>query len=187
MTAGVRGDIGGDPGAPTSTDGQAQDDPGRNETEEQRDDRNLAELLQELRVASVGVQVLFAFLLALPFSARFLRLSANQRHLYVAVVLLATLATAQLSAPVAYHRFVFRRHRKTQLLRTANVLALTGLATVAMSISGAVLLVVSAVVSGIGVALIFAATVCMFVGLWIVLPLSGKHRAASGVVVKRAR
>ena len=101
---------------------QAKDDPGRSESEEERDDRNVAELLQELRVASIGVQVLFGFLLSLPFSARFGRLDLNQRHLYLAVVLLAASSTAQLSAPVAYHRMVFRRHRKAQLLRVANVL-----------------------------------------------------------------
>ena len=87
---------------------QARDDPGRKETEEERDDRNLMELLQELRVASIGIQVLFGFLLALPFSVRFTRLSLNQRHLYVAVILLTAVATAQLSAPVAYHRLNFQ-------------------------------------------------------------------------------
>lgn len=155
---------------------QAHDDPGRHETEEERDDRNLMELLQELRVASIGVQVLFGFLLALPFSARFGRLSVNQRHLYVAVILSAALATAQLSAPVAYHRLVFRHHRKAELLRTANVLALTGLATVGVSICGSVLLVTSAVVNGVAVPLLCLATVSMFVGLWVMVPLSGRRR-----------
>ena len=155
---------------------QAEDDPGRHESEEERDDRNLIELLQELRVASIGVQVLFGFLLTLPFSARFGDLGPNQRHLYIVVVLLAVLAMAQLTAPVAYHRLVFRRHRKAQLLRAANVLALTGLATVGVSICGAVLLIAGAVLSGVAVALVCLATVCMFVGLWVVLPLSGRHR-----------
>lgn len=158
--------------------GQARNNPGRNESEEERDDRNVLELLQELHVASVGVQVLFGFLLALPFSARFDRLSVNQRHLYVGVILLSALATAQLSAPVAYHRLVFRSHRKAQLLRTANVLALTGLATVALSISGALLLVASAVVTGMAVPLVFVVTIVMFVGLWVVLPVTGRHRSA---------
>ena len=159
---------------------QAKDDPGRHESEEERDDRNLMELLQELRVASIGVQVLFGFLLALPFSARFGQLGANQRHLYIAVLLLAALATAQLSAPVAYHRLVFRRHRKVQLLRVANVLALTGLSTVGISICGAVLLVAGEVLSGVAVPLVCLATVCMFVGLWAVLPLSARHREVGG-------
>jgi O-antigen/teichoic acid export membrane protein len=164
------------PGGPRPV-AQAPNDPGRRESEEERDDRNLLELLQELRVASLGVQVLFGFLLALPFSARFARLDPHQRHLYLAVVLLSVLATAQLSAPVAYHRIMFRRHRKEQLLRAANVLALTGLATVGISISGAVLLITSVVVRGPAVLLILLATVGMFVGLWVVLPLVGGRRA----------
>ena len=127
-------------------------------------------------MASLGVQVLFGFLLALPFSARFQRLGVNQRHLYIAVILLVALATAQLSAPVAYHRVVFRHHRKAQLLRTANVLALTGLVTVGLSICGAVFLVAGVVVRGVALPLIIGATVSMFVGLWVVLPLVGRHR-----------
>jgi Sec-independent protein secretion pathway component TatC len=165
-----------------STSDQARNDPGRAETEEERDDRNLVELLQELRVASIGVQVLFGFLLALPFSARFRELSHGQRDLYIAVVLLSALATAQLTAPVAYHRLVFRQHRKSQLLRMANILALTGLATVGIAICGAVFLVTSVVVTGIALPLIVAVTVCMFVGLWVVLPLVGRshgRRSAS--------
>jgi Sec-independent protein secretion pathway component TatC len=164
------------------TSDQARNDPGRAETEEERDDRNLVELLQELRVASIGVQVLFGFLLALPFSARFRELSHGQRDLYIAVVLLSALATAQLTAPVAYHRLVFRQHRKSQLLRMANILALTGLATVGIAICGAVFLVTSVVVTGIALPLIVAVTVCMFVGLWVVLPLVGRshgRRSAS--------
>jgi hypothetical protein len=91
------------------------------------------------------------------------------------VDLLAALATAQLSAPVAYHRLVFRHHQKAQLPRAANVLALTGPATVGLSICGAVLLVAGAVVSGFAVPLICLGTVSMFVGLWVVLPLRGRH------------
>jgi hypothetical protein len=81
----------------------------RDESEAQRVDRNLGELLQELRVAGLGVQVLFGFLLSLPFTARFARLNAGQRGLYLASLALAALATALLVGPVAYHRLVFRR------------------------------------------------------------------------------
>ncbi len=163
-----------------TTGAQARNDPGRNETEEERDDRNLADLLQELRVASIGVQVLFGFLLALPFSARFGRLDQSQQDFYVVVVLLAALATAQLTAPVAYHRLVFRRHQKNQLLRAASVLALTGLATVGISICGAIYLVTSVVEHGIAVPVIAGMSACMFVGLWVVLPLVGRSHNRSG-------
>src|SRR5947208_8469019 len=87
------------------------EDGGRHETEAERLDRNLGELLQELRVAGLGVQVLFGFLLAMPFSNRFDSLDPEQRRLYLAVLLFAALATALLTAPVAYHRIVFRRHQ----------------------------------------------------------------------------
>lgn len=89
---------------------KAAHDLGRDESQEEREDRNLMELLQELRAAGLGVQVLFGFLLALPFGQRFIKLGPDQRHLYFAVLILAALATAQLSAPVAYHRIVFRQH-----------------------------------------------------------------------------
>src|SRR6516165_1843909 len=90
------------------------DDLGRNESEGERLDRNLAELLQELRVAGLGVQVLFGFLLSLPFTNRFSQVSTGERALYLTDLLLAGLATALLLAPVAYHRLVFRRREKGQ-------------------------------------------------------------------------
>ena len=155
----------------------AHGDSGRDETEEERDDRNLNELLQELRVASIGVQVLFGFLLSLPFSARFRLLGEAQRSLYLVTVLLTVLAIAELSAPVAYHRMVFRQHKKARLVRTANVLALSGLATVAVSLTGAVLLVASVVTSGAVVPLIGACALAFFLGLWLVLPLHSREVA----------
>ncbi len=157
---------------------RAADDPGRDETEEQREDRNLSELLQELRVASIGVQVLFGFLLSLPFSARFRVLDPSQRGLYLATVLLTVLAIAELSAPVAYHRMVFRQHKKARLVRTANVLALCGLATVALSLTGAVLLVASVVTPGSDTPLIGAGSAAFFLGLWLVLPLHSREGSA---------
>ena len=157
---------------------EAANDPGREESEERRDDRNLIELLQELRVASIGVQVLFGFLLSLPFSARFGRLGDGQRALYFVTVLLTVLAIAELSAPVAYHRMVFRQHKKDRLVRTANVLALCGLGTVALSLTGAVLLVATVLLSGLWVVVIgIFFPVVMFLGLWVVLPLQARaHR-----------
>src|SRR6204780_5658379 len=101
----------------------------RDESEFERDDRNLAELLQELRVAGLGVQVLFGFLLSLPFTMRFAMLSHAQRQLYIASLMLAAASTALLLAPVAYHRLVFRRHQKEHLIRAANVMAICGLGT----------------------------------------------------------
>jgi hypothetical protein len=146
---------------------------GRDETQDQRDDRNLAELLQELRVAGLGVQVLFGFLLSLPFTTKFGTLSGAQRQLYVTTLLLAALSTALLTGPVAYHRLVFRRHQKEHLVQAANIMAICGLATVGLAICGAVLLVVSFVDRGLATTVLIPAVIfCVFAGLWFVLPLA---------------
>jgi len=154
----------------------ASDDPGRDETEEERDDRNLADLLQELRVAGLGVQVLFGFLLSLPFTVRFVELSTVQRELYVVSLLCAALATLLLCAPVAYHRFVFRRHEKGRLLGAANALVISGLAAVALAISSAVLLVVSFVERQPAAIAVGAVTLASFATLWFAFPLTRRWR-----------
>ena len=153
---------------------QKSQDP-RDETEEERDDRNLAELLQELRVAGLGVQVLFGFLLSLPFTTKFSRLSHGQRELYLASLVLAAVSTALLLGPVAYHRLVFRRHLKEHLVRAANAMAVLGLAAVGLAVSSAVLLVSSYVATALAAALITVFIVCLFGGLWFAFPLA-RHR-----------
>jgi hypothetical protein len=101
--------------------------PGRpGETPAERDDRNLIDLLQELRVATLGVQVLFGFLLGLPFTTRFSHLHDWQRWLCLAVVMLSSISVVLLVAPVAYHRLLFRRHQVGYVLRAANVPASQG-------------------------------------------------------------
>jgi hypothetical protein len=153
---------------------------GRNETEAQRLDRNLGELLQELRVAGIGVQVLFGFLLAMPFTNRFARLDSAQRGLYLADLLLAALATALLLAPVAYHRLLFRRREKAALLRIANWSALCGLVAVSLAISTAVWLDVSFVDRGGTVPLVTVATFGVIVTLWFAIPLWRRLRLPEG-------
>jgi hypothetical protein len=154
-------------------------DDDRNESQQQRDDRNLMELLQELRVAGLGVQVLFGFLLSLPFTNRFIKLSQSQRELYIADVLLAALSTALLLAPVAYHRVVFRQHLKEPLVRVANVMAVAGLVTVGLSVTLAVLLVISFVDGGAPAVVIGIFVGCLFATLWFVIPLVRRERADS--------
>jgi O-antigen/teichoic acid export membrane protein len=148
----------------------------RNESPEQRDDRNLLELLQELRVAGLGVQVLFGFLLAIPFTAKFSALSDDQRDLYVTTLLLAALAALLLLAPVAFHRVLFRQHQKEFLVKAANVLALLGLATVGLAVSATVALVLSYVTPGVMTWVITAVMLALFAGLWFVFPLSRRRR-----------
>jgi MFS family permease len=147
----------------------------RDESQAQRDDRNLAELLQELRVAGLGVQVLFGFLLSLPFTNRFTRLSPGQRDLYLASLVLAAVATALLVGPVAYHRLVFRRGQKERLVRAASVMAIAGLAAVGLAVSAAVLLVTSYVGGSLAAGLITAFVACLFSLLWFAFPLARRH------------
>jgi hypothetical protein len=148
------------------------------ETEAERDDRNLAELLQELRVAGLGVQMIFGFLLAIPFASKFAALGTGQRTLYVVTLVLAAVATALLVGPVAYHRLVFRRHLKRHLVGAANVMAILGLAAVGLTVSAAVVLVLSYVAHGLPTVLLGVFVVCLFAGLWFIFPLT-RHRASA--------
>jgi len=117
----------------------------RGETLDQLLDRNLAELLQELRVAITGVQVLFAFLLGLAFTQRFGDLDDFQLTVYTVTLLATALATVVLIAPVSFHRLVFRRRRKAVLIAVADRLLLVGLALLVLAISSGVLLILDVV------------------------------------------
>ncbi len=147
----------------------------RQESVAQRADRNIAELVQELRVVGLGVQVLFGFLLSLPFTMRFTKLSGTQRDLYVTSLVLAALATVLLIGPVAYHRLVFRQGMKEQLVRFANAMAILGLAAVAGAVLIAVLLVTDFTVGGVAAGLITAVLACMIAALWFVVPLTQRR------------
>jgi hypothetical protein len=144
----------------------------RHETPAERVDRNFNELLGELRIALPGVQVLFAFLLTVPFAQGFAQLSGFERGLYFAVLLLTALASALLIAPTAYHRLQFRRGRKREILMFANRSAVLGLGALALAMSGAILLITD-FLFGIAAAIpVGAAAALMFGSLWYLLPLS---------------
>jgi hypothetical protein len=147
----------------------------RPETGAQRDDRNLGELIQELRVVGLGVQVLFGFLLSLPFTTRFVQLSTGQRDLYLTSVILAATATTLLIAPVAYHRLVFRRGMKERVVRFANVLAVLGLAVVGASVLATVLLMTWYVAGVLAGCLVTAFLGVMLGGLWFAVPLVSRR------------
>jgi len=147
----------------------------RQETPDERDDRNLLELLQELRVAGLGVQVLFGFLLAIPFTNKFSELSGGQQEAEQDTLLLAALAAALLLAPVAFHRILFRMRQKEFLVRSANVLAILGLVTVGLAVSATVALVLSYVLPGLPTVVITAAMLVLFAGLWFAYPLSRRR------------
>lgn len=146
------------------------------EGSEQRLDRELIELLNELRVALPGVQVLFAFLLILPFSNGFHQTSHGERIVYLGAVLCTMLSSVLLIAPTTYHRLRFRDHDKEQLIQTANRLSIIGTVLLAAAMSCAVYLVAEFVFD-LWVALVATAfTASAFAGLWYVLPLSRGSR-----------
>jgi hypothetical protein len=149
-------------------------------TSESRDeklDRELIELLNELRVVLPGVQVLFAFLLTVPFTNRFQRITETQEQVFFVTFLLTTVATALLIAPSAYHRLRWRQHDKEKMLRTSNRLAISGMAFLAAAITGAVYLVTDLIFEArAAITLVIAATVLCYAWFWYGLPLMRRIR-----------
>jgi hypothetical protein len=144
---------------------------GRRESEKERLDRNLAELLQELRVALPGVQVLFAFLLVVPFNQRFPDITTFQRTVYFVTLLLATAATACLIAPTAHHRIEFRAQDKRRIVFSATKLSIAGLVLLAGAMTGAVTLITDILYHSTTVAIVAAAVALLFAGLWFAWPI----------------
>ena len=144
------------------------------ESEQERLNRNLDQLLGELRVAMPGVQVLFAFLLAVPFQQRFAQATEFQRDVYFVTLLAAAAASALFVAPTAYHRLMFREGDKPKLVSISSKLALAGLACLAVAMNGAVLLVTDVLFTRTTAVVTVAATGTLFVGLWFVLGLLRK-------------
>jgi Family of unknown function (DUF6328) len=149
---------------------------GREETEEERADRNLSDLLQELRVALPGVQVLFAFLLTVPFTQRFDDLSSFDQKLYYGVLITVALATVMLVAPTAGHRILFRRQQKEFIVTISNTLSLIGLLFLAIAMTGAIALI-SDFIFGATTAVISALVMAAaFAGFWYVGPLRRRQK-----------
>jgi hypothetical protein len=153
--------------------------PGRNETVEQRSDRNWNELLQELRVMQTGVQILTGFLLTVPFQQRFDALTTFQRDFYLVLVVLAALTTGVAVAPVALHRALFRHHLEPRLVTVADRMTRTALGLLALVVSGVVGLVFDVVI-GRGAAIVSMVVAIGVLGsLWAVLPEVVKSRRQS--------
>jgi hypothetical protein len=146
---------------------------GDGESKGERLDRELMELLQELRVVLPGVQVLLAFLLTAPFQQRFAQLPGTLRNVFFASIACATVATALLIAPSAHHRLRWREGEKERLLQVANRLAIWGTVFLATAIVLA-LYVITNVLFATWIALLAAVlTVALFAWLWYALPLLG--------------
>ncbi len=148
------------------------------ETDKERLDRNLVELLGELRVALPGVQVLFAFLLVVPFNQGYGRMSAFDRHVYFATLLATTLASILLIAPTVHHRIEFRHGDRAHLVDSANRLVIAGLVVLAVAMTGAILLI-SNLLFGTGSAIVTtAAVVGTIAAVWYGMPM--RRRAVLG-------
>jgi hypothetical protein len=151
--------------------------PADEETEVERINRNWLELLQELRVTQTGVQILTAFLLVLPFQRRFPELTDGQRWLYVGVLIGAVVSTGLITAPVCFHRLVFRQRLRPWLVEAGDLAARVGLLTLALTMCGAVALVVDVAVGRVASSILTVAMVLFFGILWWLLPVTVLRRS----------
>jgi uncharacterized protein DUF6328 len=152
------------------------DAPRADESPKQRSDRELIELLNELRVALPGVQVLFAFLLAVPFAQGWKRVTAFQKDVFFIAFIATALSSVLLIAPSAYHRIGWRSENKGRIVAASNKLAIAGLFFLALSIGSVVLLVTDYIFDRtIGIATT-TCVVAVFALFWGVLPLVGRAR-----------
>ncbi len=151
-------------------------DDGRKETELERYDRNLVELMGELRVALPGVQVLFAFLLVAPFNQRFSTVSRFERDLYFATLLLTLMASTLLIAPTVIHRIQFRRGQKAYVVMTANRLTIAGMSVLAAALTSATALVTHFLLGQTTAIITTVLVATVLAGFWFALPLSRRRR-----------
>ncbi len=160
--------------APDQDPAPSRDDPEpeRHETPAERLDRNLDEMLQELRVALPGVQVLFAFLLTVPFSQGLVRMTQFERILYLVVLLSTALATFILIAPTPFHRLLFRQGRKAEVVAFANRAILIGLAFLAFAMVGAIFLVTHLLFGTAAAVPVTILAGLLIAGLWYAYPLT---------------
>ena len=148
----------------------------RNETEKERLDRNMTELVGELRVALPGVQVLFAFLLTVPFNQRFSQVTSFDETIYLITLLSTAVATALLLAPSALHRIEFRQDDKQHIVKIANRYAIAGFAALLVSVTGAVLLVTHFLYSDTTSYVCTAAVAVLLAMCWYVMPILRRAR-----------
>jgi O-antigen/teichoic acid export membrane protein len=140
--------------------------PERDQEEQERLNRQLLELLNELRVALPGVQVLFAFLLAVPFQNRFAKATSFERHLYLVTLLASATATACLIAPTGYHRLLFQRGDRPRIIEHGTRMLVAGLVFLAIAMSGAVFLIAHFLFSAATAIAVTAVGALLYGWLW---------------------
>lgn len=158
---------------PDTDKGRWDDD--REETEAQRLDRNWSSLLQELRVAQTGVQLLTGFLLILPFQPRFADLDLVMRMVYLVTVGCSLAATVLLVAPVSMHRVLFRRHRLETLVAVSHKYATVGIMLLGTALAGVGVVIFDSVIGRIGAWIAGGCTLLALIAFWYVLPLRDRH------------
>ncbi|MFC9605867.1 DUF6328 family protein [Streptomyces niveus] len=151
---------------------------GRDESPEERADRRWAELLQEVRVAQTGVQILFGFLLTVVFQPRFGDLSDTDTNIYLATVVLGAVATGALIAPVSFHRMVTGRRLKPEMVEWASRLTVVGLVFLLCTMASALLLILRVALHNAIALWIVAGLVVWFVLCWFVLPAWARRDSA---------
>jgi hypothetical protein len=156
--------------------GTGRRESGAKESKAERIDRELIELLNELRVALPGVQVLFAFLLTVPFAQGFTTTTTFQRDLFFGVLSATAISAALLIAPSAWHRVLFRQQDKEHMLLSSNKLAIAGLVFLALAMIGAVMLIANFVFSTALTIVAGAVAVALFGMLWAAIPLTRRQR-----------
>lgn len=163
-------------GAGAEADGQGGLWRGRHETPEERADRQWGELVQEIRVAQTGVQILFGFLLTVVFTPRFVELSGYDRALYIITIVLAAAATGALIGPVSFHRIVSGRRIKPQTVQWASRLTFLGLLLLLATMISAVFLVLRVATDNPFVPWLVGGVAVWYLVGWFVLPLWARHR-----------
>lgn len=141
------------------------------ESRRERVNRELIELLNELRVALPGVQVLFAFLLAVPFSNGYKRVTSFQKNVFFATLMATAVSTACFIVPTAYHRMNFRKREKERILLSSNQFAIAGILFLAVSMIGAIVLITDVIYSDAAAVISGLVALAVFGGLWFALPL----------------
>ncbi|MFF1379769.1 DUF6328 family protein [Streptomyces sp. NPDC058308] len=149
---------------------------GRRETETERADRRWSELIQEVRVAQTGVQILFGFLLTVAFTPRFQELSDTDRTIYVVTVILGSTATGALIAPVSFHRIVSGRKIKPHAVVWASRLTFLGLVLLLGTLTAALLLILRVATDNTVVPWLVGVVVSWYLLCWFVLPAWARHR-----------
>jgi hypothetical protein len=150
----------------------------RNESELERLDRNTVELLNELRVASTGIQVLFAFLLVVPFNVGFSKLSSFDRYEYFVTLLCIAIAAALLIAPSIHHRLLFRHGQKEYLVSAGTRLAIIAGIFLAVGLTGILVLISDVIFGGVTAAIVGLATAVVVGVVWFALPLRQRRASA---------